>query len=449
MTDFSKIFKAYDVRGIYGQELDVNSAKRIGQAYATVRRPKRVAVGQDVRAHGQELKAALIEGLISSGIDVVDIGIITTDQLYFTVGNYGFDGGISVTASHNPSEYNGFKFSEKGGSPIGSEDLIALRDWAASAAEAKTDPAGQLSTLAFLDDYVKHVLGYIDTSAIKPLRLVANANFGAVGRSVDRIADKLQLNLQKLNWQEDGSFPKGPPNPLLPENRQETIELIKQVKPDFGVAWDADADRVFFFTGSGVFVSSAFIIALLAPKFLKQYPGANIVHDLTTAWVMDEAIKANGGVPVRHRTGHTFIKARMREVDAPFGGESSGHYYFKKSFYADNGIVPFLMILEMVSKSGTSLDEIIKPLMDRHKLSGEINFTVKDASTILNSIEQKYASAGKVDKTDGLVIETEPWRISVRTSNTEPLLRLNAESKSQAELDHIVQDVQAIIESQA
>jgi len=442
---FEKIFKAYDVRGIYPSDINEAMVARIGEAYVAIRQPGKIAVGQDVRNSGQALKQQLIDALIASGVDVVDIGVITTDQLYFAVGEYGYDGGISVTASHNPGEYNGLKFSEKGGAPISSQTLSAIRDWAASDNKSTSSKTGDLSTQDILGDYVKHVLSYIDTSSIKPLKVVANANFGAAGRGVDKIASKLNLELERLNWQEDGSFPKGPPNPLLPENRDETIAAIKAAKADLGVAWDADADRCFFFAGDGTFVPSAYIIALLAPEFLKKSPGSKIVHDVTTAWVMDEAIKAAGGVPLMNRTGHTFMKARMREEDAPFAGESSGHYYFRDSFYADNGIVPFLMILQMVSVSGKSLKDLVTPLMDNYKVSGEINFTVADPAKAIKLVETKLGGQGKIDKTDGLIIETDKWRASVRPSNTEPLFRLNAEARDQQTLDKLVKEISALI----
>lgn len=447
MGQLDSIFKAYDVRGIYPEQIDSEVAKRIGQAFATIRQPKTVAIGRDVRTSGDELKKSLIDSFLACGVNVVDVGTITTDQLYFAVGHYGYDGGISVTASHNPSEYNGFKFSERGGAPIGSDDLIALRDWAVSDESAPQASLGHSSKKEVLDDYIEHVLSYIDEGSIKPMSLVATANFGAVGRSVDLLSKRLNLKIDKLNWQEDGTFPKGTPNPLLPENRDETIALIKSVGPDFGVAWDADADRVFFFTGEGVFVPSSYIIALLAPVFLNKYPGSKIIYDLTTAWVIEDAVKAAGGTPVANRTGHTFIKARMRQDDAPFGGESSGHYYFRDSFYADNGIVPLLMILEMVSKSGKTLGELVKPLMDAYKVSGEINFTVRDSQKILASIEGSLGKLGTIDKTDGLVVNSENWRFSVRTSNTEPLLRLNAESKSQADLDSLLKKLIGYIQA--
>lgn len=446
MDNLASIFKAYDVRGIYPGQINEAAVKRIGEAYSNVRKPKRVAIGRDVRDSGKNLKNELIESLLNAGIDVVDIGIITTDQLYFAVGKYGYDGGVSVTASHNPGEYNGLKFAEAGGAPIGSEELTAIRDWAASDAKAAPAPAGgQLSSQDVLEEYVSHVLGYIDTSSIKPLKVVANANFGAVGAGIDMIADKLKLRLERLNWQRDGSFPKGPPNPLLPENRDETIALIKSSRADMGVAWDADADRVFLFTGSGVFVPSCYILALLAPEFLKKYPGSKIVHDVTTAWVIDDATTKAGGVPITNRTGHTFMKARMRQEAAPFAGESSGHYYFRDSFSADNGLVPLLMILQMISQTGKTLEELVKPLMDAYKVSGEINFSVDNPAKAIEKIEASYSQQGKVDKTDGLVVESDKWRFSVRSSNTEPLFRLNAEAHSQAEVDQLVKQISSLI----
>lgn len=444
MKDFSKIFKAYDVRGVYPSEIDETAAYRIGEAYMAVKKLKKIAVGRDVRSSGESLKQQLIKALTENGADVTDIGIITTDQLYFAVGKYGFDGGISVTASHNPGEYNGFKFSDKGGAPISSEDLAAMQAWSSSSQKLPAGSKGTVSKKEILDDYVDHVLGYINPTGIKPLKVVANANFGAVGRAVDKIADKLDLKLEKLNWQEDGTFPKGPPNPLLPENRDETIARIKETKPDLGVAWDADADRVFLFAGDGTFIPSAYTIALLAPEFLKKYPGSKIAHDITTAWVIDDSIKAAGGIAVVNRTGHTFMKARMRVEDAPFAGESSGHYYFRDSFYADNGLVPFLMMLEMISKSGRTLKELVQPLTG-YKLSGEINFKVTDPAEAVSKVEAQFAGQGKVDKTDGLAVETDEWRFSVRPSNTEPLFRLNAESKSQEVLDKLVSDITTLI----
>lgn len=432
------IFKAYDIRGLYPGQLDENAARRIGEAFAAIRRPKKVAVGRDVRGSGEVLKAQLIKALLAGGVSVVDIGTITTDQLYFAVGHYGLDGGISVTASHNPAEYNGFKFAEAGGGPISSEDLQALRDWTLSDANSPAASAGSLSALNILEDYVDHVLSYIDIAAVKPMRAVANANFGAVGQPMDRIAEKLGLRLERLNWQPDGSFPKGPPNPQLPENRQETAELIKLSRPDFGVAWDADADRCFFFSGEGEFIQSCFIIAILSQYFLEKYPGSKIVHDVSVAQVIDDVVTKAGGTPITHRTGHTFIKARMRQEDAPFAAESSGHYYFRDSFYADNGLVPVLLILQLLSQTGKSLKELVEPLMAEYKVSGELNFTVTDSRQSIQLLEEAFGPSGQIDRTDGLTVSDKGWRFNVRPSNTEPLLRLNAEAKDQQKLDNLV-----------
>lgn len=441
------VFKAYDVRGLCPQQINEATARRVGEAYAAVRKPKTVAVGRDVRSSGEKLKKELTDSLLASGVDVVDIGIITTDQLYFAVGSLKLDGGISVTASHNPEEYNGFKFCETGGAPIGSEDLLAIRDWAVSDTEAQKADKGQLSSQDVLDDYLSHVLSYIDIAAIKPMRVLANANFGAVGRGIDKLAVRLGITLERLNWEEDGIFPKGAPNPMLPENRDETVAHINSSHPDFAVAWDADADRCFFFTGEGRFVPSCYIIALLAPEFLKKYPGSKIVHDATTAWVIDEAVVGAGGTPIVNRTGHTFIKDRMRREDAPFAGESSGHYYFRDSFYADNGVVPFLMILQMISATGKSLAQLVDPLMEKYKVSGEINFTVENPHSAIEKIEARYGSTGKIDKTDGLVVETGTWRFSVRPSNTEPLFRFNAEARDQVVLDKMIAEISALIKT--
>lgn len=441
------IFKAYDIRGIYPIEIDEKIIYRIGQAYAMVEKPKKVAVGRDVRSSGKKLKQELVSSLLDSGVDVVDIGIITTDQLYFAVGHYDFDGGLSVTASHNPVEYNGVKFSLKGGAPITSQGLIKIRDWAASKNKNAQEQNGDLTSQNILDDYVEHVMSYINPALVKPLNVLANANFGAVGRSMDEIAQKLNLKLERINWNEDGSFPKGPPNPILPENRDETVEKIRESQPDFGVAWDADADRCFFFAGDGTFIPSCYIIALLSKEFLGKSPNSKIIHDITTSWVIDDTIKKAGGISISSRTGHTFIKARMREEDAVFAGESSGHYYFRDSFYADNGLVPFLMILELVSRSETSLAELVEPLMSEYLVSGEINFQVANPTEAINSIEKELGKSGEVDKTDGLVVESDKWRFSVRPSNTEPLFRFNAEAKSQIELDGIVSRITKIIRS--
>lgn len=432
------IFKAYDIRGIFPSEINKKAAQKIGKAYARVCKPEIVAVGQDVRASGRELKEALVSSLVQSGINVVDLGIITTDQLYFAVGHYGYDGGISVTASHNPGEYNGFKFVERGGAPIASSTLADLKKEVSSGRITTNATTGKLLSRQILDDYVKFVLSCVDTPKIRPMKVAANANFGAVGRSVDKLAAKLGLSIERLNWQEDGTFPKGPPNPLYYENRVETGSVVRSAKAAFGVAWDADADRCFFFTESGKFIPSCYIVALLAAEILKNHPGATIVHDLTNTWVVDDSVQSAAGEAIACRTGHTFIKACMRQNDAIFAGESSGHFYFKQSFSADNGIIPFLMILRLVSISGKSLGQLVRPLMEKVKVSDEINFTVSDVVNTLAKLEDFAGTEDNIDKTDGLIVEAKDYRFSVRPSNTEPLLRLNAEAKTQDMLDKVI-----------
>ncbi|HEU5005141.1 MAG TPA: phosphomannomutase/phosphoglucomutase [Candidatus Saccharimonadales bacterium] len=446
MNELDKIFKAYDVRGLYPGQVNEQVAYLIGRAYAAALKPKKVAVGRDVRASGEKLKPELIRGLIESGVDVIDIGVITTDQLYFAVGNYGYGGGISVTASHNPSEYNGFKFAEAGGAPLGSEQLEAIKDWVLAKHQATVaNKQGVASKKEIIEDYVEHLLSYVDAGKIKPYNILANANFGAVGRGVDILADRLGLKLEHLNWEQDGTFPKGPPNPLLPENRAEMSEALKKGAYDLGVAWDADADRCFLFAGDGTFIPSCYIIALLSEEVLKKQPGAKIIYDLTTSWPIKQSIESAGGVAIANRTGHTFIKRRMREESAVFAGESSGHYYFKKSFYADNGIVPLLLVMQLMSRGDKSLEELVAPLMQEFKVSGEINFEIANPQKIITVIEHELGTGAKIDRTDGVVIETKDWRMSVRSSNTEPLMRLNAESRSQDKLDRLIERVQEII----
>lgn len=444
-TNFTQIFKAYDVRGLYPSQVNEKATARIAEAYIAVKKPSKIAVGCDVRNSGKNLKESLISTLLKYGVDVIDIGVITTDQLYFSVGNYKLDGGISVTASHNPGEYNGFKFADSGGAPLTSEDLERMRDFASSnQVLERAKEAGKKEIKEIIDDYIDHVSNYV-SSPIKPMKIVVNANFGAVGRVVDILAKKYNLELERLNWEQDGSFPKGPPNPLLPSNRDETIAIINKSKPDLGVAWDADADRCFFFTGDGTFVDSCYIIPLLAGEILKDNPGASIVHDVTTKFVIEDGIMEAGGLPIMNRTGHTFIKARMRQVDAPFAGESSGHYYFRDSYYADNGIAPFLMILGIMSRTKKSLTELVEPLMSSYFVSGEINFPVKNTRATLEALKSHFGAQGKTDTMDGIAIETKQWRISVRPSNTEPLIRLNVETRSKANLDKLIREATEII----
>lgn len=439
-----EIFKAYDIRGLCPDELDETTALRVGEAIAAVLGPKMVAVGRDVRLSGPSLEEALIRGLTSSGVNVVRLGVITTDQLYYAVGSSGYDAGVTVSASHNPAEYNGFKMIKRGAAPMSSADLAAVRDWATGDAPAPSG-SGEVTDRDVTESYLGHVLSFVDIARIKELRVVANANFGAVGPLADRLAARLGLSLERLNWERDGSFPKGPPNPLLPTNRTETTQAVKAASADLGVGWDADADRCFFFTGSGRFIPGCFITALLARRILESHPGEPIIYDLTHIWAVEDAVRGAGGVPVMDRVGHTFIKARMRAENAPFAGESSGHYYFRDNFSADNGLIPFLMVCELMGKSGGSLDELMEPYFSRYFVSDELNYPAADAAAVMQKLRERYAD-GDLSQLDGLSVEYETWRFNARPSNTEPLLRLNVESRtSEQELAKRIGELEEVI----
>lgn len=325
-----------------------------------------------------------------------------------------------------------------------SADLAAVRDWAIGDVQAPSG-SGRVTVRETAESYLDHVLSFVDPARIKELRVVANANFGAVGPLADRLAERLGLHLKRLNWEPDGRFPKGPPNPLLSANRAETIQAVKAGSADLGVGWDADADRCFFFTASGRFVPGCFITALLARRILEDHPGEPIIYDLTHVWAVEDAVKEAGGVPVMDRVGHTFIKARMRARAAPFAGESSGHYYFRDNFSADNGLIPFLLVCELIGKSGKSLDELLEPYFSRYFVSDELNYPAADAAGAMQKLREHYAD-GEQSGLDGLSVQYETWRFNVRPSNTEPLLRLNVESRaSEQEMLDRVAEIEEVI----
>lgn len=426
-----KIFKAYDVRGVYPIELDEETAYKIGQAYAKFIKPRKVTIGRDVRSHGESIKKKLIRGLNDAGVDVVDIGIISTDMLYFAVANYGYDGGITVTASHNPKEYNGFKMVREKSIAISSDtglfdirDLIINDDY-----EIKADKKGGIEKKEIIDDYIEKIISFVDVNKIKPLKVVISANFGLAGTVVKKMLEKIPAKIEAtyLDAEPNGDFPKGRPDPLIKERQTETSELVKSTKSDFGCSWDADADRCFFFDESGNFIEGYFIVGLLAKEILKKYSGGKILYDPRLIWATIETVKTAGGVPIQTKAGHAFIKDRMRKEDAVFAGEMSAHYYFKDYWYADCGMIPFVMMLEILSDSGKKLSEILSPMTNKYFVSGEINNEVKDIPALLKEAEEKY-SDGKIDKTDGLGVEYELWRFNLRGSNTEPKIRLNVES---------------------
>ena len=442
------IFKAYDIRGIYPTQINEDLVYKIGQAYAATIKPQgKVAVGMDVRLSSPQLKKALIEGLTDAGVSVVDVGLISTEMIYFATGFYSLAGGICVTASHNPTEYNGMKMVREKAIPISSDTgIYEIRDWVAS--DQKKIVAvekGKVEKKDILSDFVNFALKFADIDKIKPMKLVYNPNFGYEGEVLKKAVEigKLPLELVGLNENPDGNFPKGRPDPFVPENRPEFVELVKSSKADLGVTWDADADRVFFCTGSGTFVEPYYMNALLVKGILAKNPGSTIIYDPRYTWAVIDSTLENGGKADISRVGHSFIKEKMRQVDAVFSGESSGHTYFRDFYYADSGLIPLLIVLELISTEG-SLDKLLKPYFDKYFISGEINTKTERVTEIMKELEVKYADA-KIDKIDGLSIEYPDWRASIRTSNTEPLLRLNVEAKSEAKMTEMRDELLGLI----
>ena len=444
-----EVFRAYDIRGIYPQDLDEDAYYRIAKAYVYLFKPKTMVVGMDARLSSPPLKASLIQGFLDAGVDVVDIGKITTDMLYFAVGAYDYSGGIVVSASHNPKDYNGMKMVREKAAAISSDTgLFDIRDAVKEGkdAEVKADKKGTCTERDILDDYLAHVLKSVDRDAIKKFTFVANANFGFVCRPAARLAEQLGLDLIPLNFEPDGSFPKGPPDPLLASNRTETEALIKERGANFGVAWDADADRAMFFDENGTFISGAYITALLADILLTKYGSNNtIIFDPRVIWPALAAVQGKGGKAIIAKGGHAFMKDRMRRENALFAGEMSGHYYFRENFYADNGVIPFLLVLEHLSTQNKALSVIMAPYLAGHYMSGELNYRVRDIKTVISKVQEKYRGQGEEDFTDGYSLETPEWRFNIRGSNTEPLLRLNIETRKPELVDQITKEIETII----
>jgi len=434
-------FKAYDVRGRIPTEINEDLVRNIGRAYAAFVRPKRVVVGRDIRLTSATLASALIEGLRSCGVDVYDIGLCGTEGVYFAT-SLGdalgpFDGGIMVTASHNPPDYNGLKFVREGSRPIsadtGLKDMAAMiRDGKLPGRAAKT---GALIEFDVRSAYVEHLLSYIDRDVLKPLKVVVNAGNGGAGLFVDLLEPHLPFEFVKLHHAPDGTFPNGVPNPMLEANRLPTIDLIKKSGAQLGLAWDGDFDRCFFFDEKGTFVEGYYLVGLLAEPVLEREQGARIVHDPRLTWSTIEVVERLGGKPVLCKSGHAFIKQKMREVDAAYGGEMSAHHYFRRFAYCDTGMVPWLLVLERMSRTGKTLSELVGERMARFPCSGEINRRVPDGRAAIEAVQRQYEpKALSVDFTDGLSMEFAEWRLNLRSSNTEPLIRLNVESRGSREL---------------
>ncbi|HUG99780.1 MAG TPA: phosphomannomutase [Gammaproteobacteria bacterium] len=427
-----RCFKAYDVRGRLPEDLNAELARRIGRAYAAVVKPRTVVVGRDVRLSSPELAKALADGLMEAGVEVLDIGLCGTEMVYFATSHLGVDGGIMVTASHNPPDWNGMKFVREGSRPIsGDSGLKDIESLAARGAPA--DTAGKhvaLRRVDVHDAYIEHLLGYVEPGAFRPLKLVVNAGNGGAGLVIDRLESHLPFEFVKLQHEPDGTFPHGVPNPLLAEHRAVTAEAVVAAGADFGIAWDGDYDRCFLFDETGRFIEGYYIVGLLAAAFLLKHPGAKIVHDPRLTWNTIDIVTRGGGVPVMSKTGHAFIKERMRLEDAVYGGEMSAHHYFRDFAYCDSGMIPWLLVAELVSRAGRPLSALVEERMAAFPASGEINRSLAEPSAVLAAVEERYGPAAcAVDHTDGLSVEFDDWRFNLRASNTEPLVRLNVESR--------------------
>jgi phosphomannomutase len=425
-----KVFKAYDVRGIYPAELDEEGGYAIGHAYVEQFEPDRIAVGRDMRLSSPAMAKAVIEGAADAGAEVVDIALAGTEMVYFAVGHLDLDGGIQVTASHNPKEYTGMKIVRRGALPVGGDSgLLEIRD-RALAGSGPVQGQALVRQVDVFPAFTEKVLSFIDPAAVKPLRVVIDAANGMAGAMLPPVLERLSIDAVPYFFELDGSFPNHEPNPLLPENREFVIGKVLEEKAQLGVAFDGDADRCFFMDDTGDFVPGDFVTALLAELMLEKHPGAKIIYDVRASWAVREAIERAGGIPLINRVGHAFIKHRMREEDAVFAGEISGHYYFRDFFQADSGVIPFLLVLELISMRGKPLSELLRPLRETYFLTGEINVPVGDVAVTVQEIKEQFGKEGKVSHLDGISIEAEDWHMNVRPSNTEPLLRLNLEARS-------------------
>ena len=428
-----KVFKAYDVRGIYPAELDEDGAAAIGRSYVEQFEPATIAVGRDMRLSSPTVQEAFIRGAAEAGADVVDVGMIGTEMLYYAVGELGLDGGAMITASHNPKEYTGAKIVRRGALPVGADSgLLDIRDRALSledvSGEQAPSAAGKVDARDVYPGFVDKVLSFIDPEAAGPLRVVVDAANGMAGAMLPPILDRLPLDAVRCYFEPDGSFPNHEPNPLLEENREFIVAKVKEEGADLGIAFDGDADRCFFVDDRGEFVPGDFVTALLAESMLEKHPGGTIIYDVRASWAVRDTVERLGGTAVMSRVGHAFIKLRMREVDAVFAGEVSGHYYFRDFYQADSGTIPALLVLELVSRRGRKLSELLRPLRERYFLTGEINTPVADVALTLQRLKEHFADQGEISHLDGISITSGDWHMNVRPSNTEPLLRLNIEA---------------------
>jgi phosphomannomutase len=441
-----KVFKAYDIRGIYPDELDEAGAHAIGRGYVDEFEPRQLAVGRDMRVSSPSMADAAMRGAAEAGADVVDVGLVGTEMLYYAVGELGLDGGVMVTASHNPKEYTGMKIVRRGALPVGGDSgLLDIRTRAMSGAGHETRRAGTIRQEDIWPRWVESVLSFIDLEEVKPLRVVIDAANGMAGAMLPPILERLPIDAVRCYFEPDGTFPNHEPNPLLPENREFIVRKVTDERADLGVAFDGDADRCFFVDDTGEFVPGDFVTALLAASVLEKEPGAKILYDVRASWAVPQTIERDGGVPLVNRVGHAFFKHRMREEGAVFGGEVSGHYYFRDFSQADSGVIPFLLMLELISKRGEKLSELLRPFRERYFITGELNTPVADVPLKLQELKERFGPEGTVSHLDGLSVDADEWHMNVRPSNTEPLLRLNLEALSPELMERKRDEVLAVI----
>ncbi len=424
-------FKAYDIRGRIPDQLNEDVAYRIGRAFAQILKPERVVVGQDVRPTSPALTAALVRGLTEGGAGVLDIGLCGTEEVYFATSHARADGGIMVTASHNPADYNGMKLVREESKPIsGDSGLDEIRVLAEIGNFEPVAVCGKVETYEHRGPYIRHLLSYVDLSVLTPFKVVVNAGNGCAGPLLDLLEKQLPLEIIKICNEPDGTFPNGIPNPLLPENRGITRDAVLQHGAGLGIAWDGDFDRCFFFNEEGEFIEGYYLVGLLAEAFLAKNPGGKIIHDPRLTWNTIDIVEQAGGTPIMSKTGHAFIKERMRTEDAVYGGEMSAHHYFRDFFYCDSGMIPWLLVIELMCRQRKLLSQLVGERMRKFPASGEINRTLTDPEAAIAAIEKAYASDDAcIDRTDGLSIDYPEWRFNLRMSNTEPVVRLNVESK--------------------
>jgi len=429
-------FKAYDLRGRVPDELNEDLARQIGRAFVAFLKPSQVVVGHDIRLSSPGMLAALTEGLLEAGVDVLDIGQCGTEEVYFATDHLGASGGVMVTASHNPMDYNGMKFVREEARPISADTgLEDIRELILAGDLPVADTPGTRTEVDVIGAYIEHLLSYVDPAELKPLKIVVNAGNGGAGASVDLLEPHLPFEFVKINHEPDGNFPNGIPNPILPDNRSATIEAIKSSGADLGIAWDGDFDRCFLFDESGGFIEGYYIVGLLAEAMLDLHPGGKIVYDPRLTWNTQEMVEAKGGIPVQCKSGHAFIKERMREEDAIYGGEMSAHHYFRDFSYADSGMIPWLLVTGIISRTGKSLSQLVNERIALFPCSGEINRQVSDPHKALEAMRERYgAEANGIDETDGVGFEFDDWRFNLRMSNTEPVIRLNVEARGDSDL---------------